>query len=269
MKPLVLVLFLLSITVQSWSNQIDVKNLTLNYKEDNGQGSFDKFIFDKYSYDNQQDFNMFYSNQDMIFDINGEEIVIRDEKGAFKDFSRFNVSNFSIATTTSKIEGSLPYLSGSSTESDLEITNARIQCRTTVRPPLEQDLFFFLEDCLTNSNSAIKRVRINNKNKSELISLLEDTLEIEAEKVTSIDNISMEIKNGNFNLTMSLDTGLKVTVKMSGTIKYFDNQKMIRLSISKAKAGIFNIREKIFEEIEKRESDKLQVERPNIFIYLE
>ncbi len=62
---------------------------------------------------------------------------------------------------------------------------------------------------------------------------------------------------------------MRVTLKISGTIEYLANEKAIRLSITKAKAGIFKIKEKIFEEAEKKESEKLRVERPNIFFYFE
>lgn len=269
MKPLVLLLVLLSMTVKSWSNQIDVKNLNLSYETDRGIGSFDQFVFDQYNYPNFKQFNLNYNGSEVIFEIDNEEVIIPDEKGALKDFQSFDVENLTIQSNQSTIQGHLPKMRGSSTDSDINIQTVKLQCKSTPRPPLENDLFFFLEDCLTTSNLNIKNIYIANKNKNEFISLLENTLEIEASKNTQIQNLALDIKNHNYNISLSINTGMRVTLKISGTIEYLANEKAIRLSITKAKAGIFNIKEKIFEEAEKKESEKLRVERPNIFFYFE
>lgn len=122
-----------------------------------------------------------------------------------------------------------------------------------------------LDGCLTNSQMNLSYFKSSSSRK--LLNILEDLPGIRASN-TVVKNGSIKISNKSFNMIAEVDIGMSAKVKIEGKTEFQDDQKRVVIRIDKAKASFINIKNKIFDELKKSESDTFKVQNPYLYILL-
>ena len=122
-----------------------------------------------------------------------------------------------------------------------------------------------MDACLSNANFSIGYFKTNSTRK--ILNIFEDLPGVRA-STTIIQNGKINISNGKFKMEAKIDVGMSAKVKIEGTTEFQDTKNRVAIRIDKAKASFINIKNKIFEELEKSQSDTLKVERPYIYILM-
>lgn len=85
----------------------------------------------------------------------------------------------------------------------------------------------------------------------------------------SVQNLKLDVANKKFKGEVSIKASISATVKFEGLISYSTEDKKIAIRLDKAKALFLDVRGKIFDELEKVQSESLEVRRPWIYITLD
>ncbi len=88
---------------------------------------------------------------------------------------------------------------------------------------------------------------------------------------TTLENLSMTVKNGKFNLSVRAKFDITANIKANGKIDYLKTNSgaELRIRLDKAKASFLNVTKKVFEAIEKEAAEGVRVERPYIIVELD
>jgi hypothetical protein len=81
-----------------------------------------------------------------------------------------------------------------------------------------------------------------------------------------VQNLSLEISNHDFLLIGNVEMDISFDIRAHGKISYRPTEKLIIIKLNKAMASFLNVTDKVFEELEKNQSSKLQVKRPYIYL---
>lgn len=82
----------------------------------------------------------------------------------------------------------------------------------------------------------------------------------------TLRNFDLLVRNKSFDLKVKADLDVSATVKAEGSFDY--NPQRIRIRIDKVKASFLNITNKVFNELEKIQSQNVVVSRPYVTITL-
>lgn len=146
-------------------------------------------------------------------------------------------------------------------EDHYALSNLNMNCKTPkagLRP---------LENCLQNGSINIANFQMDQANSLSFA--------LNAISVTGTDasfkNLELVLKNGNFNLELKATMSVTVTIKGDGHIEYLPSggDFDLRVRIDKLKASFLNIKDDLFKELKKNESDTLKVQAPYIYIAFE
>lgn len=85
---------------------------------------------------------------------------------------------------------------------------------------------------------------------------------------TLVENVGLSIKDQSFKAELTTKVVFNTTVKMNGKIYYQNEKNQIRLRLDSARAGFLNVLSKVFDQLEKNQSEKLIVQRPWVTIIL-
>ena len=114
----------------------------------------------------------------------------------------------------------------------------------------------FLNNCINNGKFTSTEITTN----TSIDSVINKTLNLK--KTSNIENFNLSITKGNFILTCKYSLKMRIT----GQIEYKDNTMTI--TIKEAKAGFFNIKNKLLEEIGQQSYDGVIVKDDQIIIDL-
>ncbi len=124
-----------------------------------------------------------------------------------------------------------------------------------------------LENCLQTGTLKISNFQMSQAN------MFTQTLNVIDASATdaSFKNMNLTFKNGSFDLELKASLSVTVTIKGEGKVEYlpagqdFD----LRIRIDKLKASFLNIKDDLFKELKKNESESLKVQDPYIYISFE
>lgn len=155
----------------------------------------------------------------------------------------------------------------------INFRNFLLDCKLT-KPSHPSFSQTFLEACL-NGQSRATLTSFQKTDKSATTSkLLQDLMmavtpyEIAPLSQTTVDDVEIKINRQSFEAQLTTKVVFNTTVKLDGMVYYENDQNRIRLRLDKAKAGFLNVLSKVFEQLEKNQSDKLIVQRPWVTIIL-
>jgi hypothetical protein len=198
---------------------------------------------------------------------NPPELVSEIEEGQW--------AGANLKVTQNTLTLALARLTGKDATSTLAITDAKASCISSGLDHGDQ-LKNLLEACLNKqSDLSVKSFATTSTQKGGASNPLFDFLEKllspsrGASSLDRIDNFKMTNRNHAFDLQVTAKVVITATVKARGEIHYDVNQNQIRIRLDQAKAGILNIKDKIFDELEKSQSNQLRVEKPWIILTLE
>ena len=124
-----------------------------------------------------------------------------------------------------------------------------------------------LESCL-NGRSSIRLGKLDYASSlrhdtyTEILNALVRALEIPERGSVAVENLKLDVANGKFKGEVSIKASISATVKFEGLIQYNTAEKKVSVRLDKAKALFLDVRGKIFDELEKVQSESLIVQRP-------
>lgn len=80
-----------------------------------------------------------------------------------------------------------------------------------------------------------------------------------------IKSLEFKTSNGKYDLEADVKAQISGTVKSDGNMSYDPVTGIVKVKISEVKFGFFNITGKVFDELEKNESEKLRVKEPYVY----
>lgn len=121
-----------------------------------------------------------------------------------------------------------------------------------------------LENCLQTGSLKISSFQMAQAN-----ALLQTLSSIGTEGTNaSFKNLVLTFKNGSFDLELKASLSVSVNVKGEGKVEYLPKGQDfdLKIKIDKLKASFLNIRDDLFKELKKSESEKLKIQEPYIYI---
>lgn len=241
----------------------EITSLNANYNSPEGTG--------KATYINIEDFGE-YRNQDLFVENqNGLLRFIVDDKNFELDLSMLGINDaekINLNTVNFKNNDAQILLNASkanATDPDfkLDINGAAITCNKTMsNEDIKKEL---LGNCLKYSKISLNKLNFNKENLN-----LESLVSEEVINGDSFDlsALKIDITNGVLKAEMKSSISQGITLKLEGRTSYQLENNLVEIRIDKAKAGILNIKGKLFEALEKMDSETISVSEPYIRIQL-
>jgi hypothetical protein len=85
----------------------------------------------------------------------------------------------------------------------------------------------------------------------------------------SIKNLDLRINAGKFELSADVKAQISGEAKANGTMKYDQPTKKLTVKISEVKFGFLDVTSRVFDELEKQESNSFKVSKPYLYITIE
>ena len=120
-----------------------------------------------------------------------------------------------------------------------------------------------LVPCLDAASLVIPRIALNSFSAAKLSKSLNNKL-----SVKNLDNIKFNIYKGSYTLSLKAKYIFNWTINASGTVKYLEKTNQVELRLSKAKAGIFPVKNTILREIASSNLDSVKIIGDRILISL-
>jgi hypothetical protein len=99
----------------------------------------------------------------------------------------------------------------------------------------------------------------------EVLEQIDPQYSLSARNIEKIENIKLKISEGNFTLNAKADFVINVKMTIEGLAIHLPNEKVIKLEIQKAKAGIINVKKKLLDELKSANIPNIQVQGDNIY----
>lgn len=220
----------------------ELKNFNLNYYQPSGNAQSEILIFQDINYQTSTSYEV-ELQAGSLFLITPMTTIQLDNLPAFvTDVDTLSVNNLNIISHQSKLELDLEYMSSSANSESISIEGLKISCTslTSTQDPMDE----ILDQCLNNAGEV------------SLGSFFEGSKQ-------QLANFTMSTQDGIMDFKV---TAAGKTVRGEGET-YFDGDT-VRIKITKAKYGIFNVRGLLFKELESLASEKIRINNPWIEIDL-
>jgi hypothetical protein len=241
---------------------VKVKNFTGSYTQPDGRATASELIIPSSNkgqieitvQGDENGYHLTYGENEYYFE-NPPAIINDIYKGTWKDVN--------YVTQGSKLNASIESFSSAVQYSDTILRSFKASCNEN--RSFENYGHQLIDGCLTNANLGIGYFKTTSTRK--ILNIFEDLPGVRA-STTVVQDGSINISNGKFKMTAKVDIGMSAKVKIEGTTKFDVSKNRVAIRIDKAKASFINIKNKIFEELKKSESDTLKVQKPYIYILM-
>ncbi len=238
MKKTILACALLSMAMPIVANeyQATVKNFNLNYNFPSGTANSQELIYKNYQYYGATGYNVELQAGVLLLETPDDIIHLDNLPDSITEVNALTISGLNLTSNSQLVALEANRLATQSTDSSIDIRNFAIDCDyEDIDEELMQEV---LHSCFNVGGNI------------DLGSFISNGSEV-------ISNTEFSLNRNNMDFEMKAQ-GLKI--KGNGKTYYENNQ--IRIRIDKAKVGFINVRGRLFKELEKLESDKVQVNEP-------
>ena len=237
-----LLCILYSLNFTAFALHGELRNFNLNYNHPSGEASTQYFVFQEINYQNPTQFLVELQAGSIFLETPESTIQIDNLPRFVADVAELQIQNANILSDQQNFSFHIEQFFSKANQSDMTIQNLNISCAklSNVEPPLSE----LLNSCL------------NNRGEIFLGSFYEGSKK-------QIADFTMNSQNGIMAFKITAEGK---TIRGEGET-YFD-QNIIRIKITKAKYGIFNVRGRLFRELEILASEKISINNPWIEIEL-
>ena len=196
----------------------------------------------------------------LIFSFEDKQFELDISMLGITDAERIDVGSLEFGNDDAKINLSLDGADAFDPTFRINIRNAFIEClRSDQYEDIKDDL---LSACLSNSKISLGEAYFMSED-SEFYSLY-DEYEIMGDTF-DLQDLDVNVRNGKLKAEFrsSLSKGIKV--KIEAETSYDTQNKRVVINLRKAKASFLNIKNTIFNELEKMDTEGLEVQRPYIY----
>lgn len=199
----------------------------------------------------------------LMFTVDNDSFELDLSTLQIQDADKIKIDNLNYTNNDTSLGLNLSNISASGEGFSTSLSNTKVECQKAAREGKEYEQL--LQNCFNFLSLNVDRARF----KSSKRSFYNLTNEYETlGDAVQIDELKLDIRNGKFNGRLKGNISKGVTVKFEGRASYDMSNRIVNIKISKAKAGLFNVRGTIFKELEEFESDTIEVDEPNIYIII-
>jgi|GEM_PF-5807341 len=271
--------FITAFTAHADFKNIRISNFQGQYLSPQGSGKAEEFTIPTVSNANNplySEIKIFKGNENFQLSIDQHDFLWEDVPSSLLEMQTLNWSNIDFNTAPKRISLSIQSLQGVSESKKISLSRATASC--SHKGETHEDFVDnLLESCL-NGSARLRIASFNNEDKSDFLNKSKLTQFIHVlqginDKAPSVqqelEDVEVNISNHSFEARLKTKVVINATIKAEGRT-YFDSEKQIaRIRIDKVKASFFNITDKVFEELEKKQGPGLKVDRPWVYVYLE
>lgn len=276
---IVMAALLSTLTVEAKIRSFELKNLHLNFNQNNGRASADIFNLtfdfgvlnlDGYDIDitKGEDY-LYFAKSDTNFRLNNiDESVL----AAFNALSAERIDIQGVANKSLKLDFKNGAISLGDEIHGLE--KLSLDCFTNTRG--DDTLVSFLIPCFDKGNIDIPLIRLSQKSAEALLPLWQSTPAnylVEQDKLNifipkKLEDIRMHIVEQRFEMSLRARFIFKLTLRMKGTAQLNQKKDIIVLNLSEAKIGFINVKKIIVNLLAKLEVTNIIVEGSTVTIKL-
>ncbi len=264
MKGLIIGCMLASSLANAQSLQIKVVNFNFTYQNPYGEGTATSFSRTLLS--EAVEVQVEKLDKDFILTATGaenQEFILKDAPSFMTDADTMNIKGFNLDLSNSL---SLSLVSGNflSPEDHLKLDGLNLSCNRDLAQAEEMDQL--INGCM--KKMSLKSSKFSSESvKSGLSNILMDAfISANGDKGDlGIKSLELKTSNGKYDLEAEIKAQISGKVKSDGKMSYDPIKGIVTLKISEVKFGFFNITGKVFDELEKNESTKLQVKEPYVY----
>lgn len=264
MKSLLFCCLFFSGMVHAQSVQVKVTNFNFTYHAPYGEGSASSF---SRSFQNEGvSVKVEKVDKDFLLSATGsenQEFVFKDAPSFLTEAETMDVKNFNLDFTQA-LALSLDSGRFNSSDDNLKLDALKLSCNRDLSLAKEMDQV--ISGCM--KKMSLKSSRFASESvKSGLTKIIGEALSNSTldKGDIKINDLDLQTKNGKYDLEAEVKAQISGKVKSDGNMSYDPSKGLLTLKISEVKFGFFNITGKVFDELEKNESEKLQVKKPYVY----
>ena len=264
MKGFMVSALLFSGLASAQSLQVKVSDFNFNYQNPYGEGSAKSFT--RSFYGDAVQVKVEKSDRDFFLSTTGaenQEFTFKNAPAFMTNAETMSVKGFNL-NFGSAFNMSLQSGRFLSDEDSLKLDGLILGCSrdTTHKDDMDQ----LIMGCM--DQMSLKSSRFSSESvKSGLVNIL-TTAFIEASGTKSdvgVNSLELKTQKGKYNLEADVKAHVSGKVKSNGNMSYDPATGKMIIKISEVKFGFLNITGKVFDELEKNESEKLKVKKPYVY----
>lgn len=251
--------------------QITVKNFNFTYTDPRGEGEALSFSRSP-AMTSAVQVSVDKVDKDFLLKVSGaenHEFEFKDAPSFMTDAETMQVKDFNLTLANS---ASLSLVQGvfNSKDDSLKLEGLTLGCDRNQAQ--EQIMDQLITGCI--QRMSLKTSRFSSRAEeglvgfvtSSVVSALDEGRGLTAD--LGINSLNLSATGGKYELSAEVKAQISGKVKSSGNVSYDSSARKLTLKISEVKFGILNVTGKVFDELKKKESDKLKVSRPYVYYSL-
>jgi len=175
------------------------------------------------------------------------------------------------STNSLIVKSSIEAIVGFNPTNHLVIEKAKLECLKDSQ--MSSEWRKVLDACTTDGTVSFSHMLIQEttRGQSPLASFLRAILggiNPLATNDTELDNFMLSVNRNKFKIDVKAHLDIKVNLTVDGDIEYMSHgeKNVVKIKIDKARAGFFNITDKVFSALEQRQSTRMTVQRPYVYL---
>lgn len=251
--------FILCSGIAHAANTIEIKDFNFAYTNPHGSGTAANFSRSK----------TLSGTVDVAVDKVGQDFKLSVSGAENHEFDFKNAPSFMIEADTMNVSGlnfgfgerlSLSMGSGSfnSPNDMIKLDGLSLNCDKDVSQAEAMDQV--ISGCM--KSMALKSSRFSSQDATEVLS---ESLLSDLKASVGVNSLDFKSTGGKFTLGADIRASVSGRVKSGGNVSYDATTGIVTLEVYYVKFGILGVMGKVFDELKKKESDKLTVKQP--FIY--
>ena len=245
---------------------VEVSNFTGSYQKPDGTATASRLVVPE-SITSTINISLKGVEDGYLLEYGDSEFHLKNPPAFIDDIETANWSNINFKTEAKTMSTSLTNFNSEVKGSRMALKGLSGNCSLN-RDHTDNYGLQILDACLTNSRFSISSLISNEISKAyDLLIDVPGMIGVNATAVT-IKNAKFSSKRNSFTFKGKVNLGISANITIEGKSNYEIDKNRVSVRIDKAKASFINIKKKLFEELEKSETDTLRVESPYIYIYL-
>lgn len=253
-----------SLAVYADSLNVSVKNFNFTYANPHGEGTASSFTRSSLI-DEELKVTVDKIDKDFKLGVSGaetQEFILKDAPSFMTEADTMSVANFNL-DFAQKLNLSLGAGRFNSPDNSLKLDGLAVDCVRDLNQTEVMDQV--ISGCI--QKMSFKSSKFQSQEAVETIAaVLSETISkaIDGSDVT-VKSVDLRTNAGKYDLSADVNAQVSGKVKSNGNMAYDPASGKLTLKISEVKFSILNITGKVFEELKKKESEKLKVKEPYVY----
>ncbi|MFP5387476.1 MAG: hypothetical protein ACLGHN_15465 [Bacteriovoracia bacterium] len=267
MKSLLISGLMLSSMAYAEPLKITVQNFNFSYQNPLGEGSATSFTRNRLL-NNEVQVKVEKVENNFHLEVSGaenEEFELKDAPSFMTEAETMSVNAFNL-TLADNLNLNLGSGNFYSKDDSLELSALSLNCNRD--QSLTEEMDQIISGCVKSMNLDMGKFSSASVEKT-IMHTLESSMGFVFEKATlGVSSLDLTSQNGSYKLAADVKAQVSGKVKSKGNLNYDPASGVLSVKISEVKFGFLNITSKVFDELKKKESEKLQVKKPYVYYKL-